>query len=653
MSTLLDATPLSDLVQVRSRFARSVHLQRDWELRTPQNAAAGYYVTASALDLLRAIERAWDKPADRAMSVSGLYGSGKSAACVFLAGLVSGGQAERDLLRQHDPALADALGSEGRRLLPVPLVGAREPLARALARGLEHALQSAPEAILSELRPSWGAVLDAQSPTPRQVADLYAATAQVAVRHGLGGLLLLADELGKYLEHAALHPSEGDIFVLQELAEAAARSQAPLLIVAVLHQNSEAYAQKLGQAHKAEWAKVGERFREVPFFPSDAERMDMVGHALAHSPALHLNGSFERLATLGAERLPRPMRERFPHMARAAYPLHPLVLLALPSLFRRAGQSHRSLFNFLAGEEAHALGRFLRESQFSPQSPPLFMLDELFDYAAEVLLGGWSAGSVARSWAESVEAVERAMHLSPLARRALKCIALLGMLRDSHLPASPQVLAGALSDAASTWGEGEGEDVRVALKELEQRSLIVWSRAREVYRLYEGSDVDIEAALEAARAGLGAGASLRAATERELCPLPRLIARRHSFETGTLRTVETKPCAASELASVLRDSPELCVVLCLAEDEGEEASARAVAREHRGANVLIAIARESEILRQSAQDVAAAGVVEASNPTLPGDRAARRELDARRFEAEAAFRAEWGRLFGPSSALAS
>ena len=59
-------------------------------------------------------------------------------------------------------------------------------------------------------------------------------------------LLLLLDEMGKPLEHAAAHPETTDIYLLQELAECANRSkQTPFLFVGILHQTFERYAGNL------------------------------------------------------------------------------------------------------------------------------------------------------------------------------------------------------------------------------------------------------------------------------------------------------------------------------------------------------------------------------------------------------------------------
>jgi hypothetical protein len=636
---------LSDLVSVRPRFGRSTHLERDF---VQANADKTYHLTPSVFEVLKAIAHAWEAPTERAMTLVGPYGAGKSALGVFLARLVEDNRsAAAALLKAHDAPLAKSLCVPGRTLLPVLVVGSRAPIAPALMRALENALQERDPKALAALKNRHDAMFKSLSPAPREVADLFALAAQECER---AGVLLLVDELGKFLEYAAGHPKDSDIFVLQELAEAAARSgTAPLFMLTALHQSAEAYAQKMGRAQQVEWAKVAERFRQVTLFPSDVERMDMVGYALEHSPQLSLNGHHATLTQQCRPFAPVGLEGRFDAMASAAYPLHPLTLLALPPLFRRAGQSHRSLFNFLAGEESHALGRFLRENTFDAKRPPLFTLPALFDYAAETLLSGWNGagpGNLVRAWAEAVEAVERAENLvpeiSPLGCNALKCIGLLSWLRDSKLMASPEVLRLALDASESS--------VHMALMELQERKLVVWSRARGSYRLWEGGDVDVEAEMSLARAALPADMVIPAASDPDLCPLPRLIARRHSFETGTLRSVKVLACRADQLDATRKAAAdELSVVLALTTNEDEAETLAALAAQMNEPHLLIGIATETDALREAALDVAAAGHVATHVTSLAGDRAGRRELELRRAEAESLFRAEWERLFGVTS----
>ncbi|GAB2851843.1 hypothetical protein [Hymenobacter ruber] len=626
---------LADIVSVRPRFGRSVHLERDLATRatTPDN----YFLTPSALEALQGVLRAQHTPTDRALSLIGPYGAGKSAFVTFLARLVSEPKFKQAVKL---PAKLAAVP----QLLPVPVVGSRAALGPALVLALRHAIETAPGAPTIP-----GALLLAElKPTPRNLANAYLAAAQAVATAGHHtGILLLVDEAGKFLEYAANHPQAGDIFALQELAEAAARAPqtAPLWVITVLHQNAEAYAGRLGRTQQAEWAKIAQRFRQLPLFPSDVERMDLIGRALRHDSSLHLNGTFSaQLAPVldpQSQMLPIGLASRFEKLARAAYPLHPVSLLAVPALFRRAGQSHRSVFNFLEGQENGALGRFLREQAYDPADPAFFPLDGLFDYGRDVLLAHYT-GPTARPWLEAVELVAQAMNkepaVSPLAARALKCIALLTWLRDSRLKASPTVLAAAL-----------GTEVSTALEELVSRSLVVFSRARDSYRLWEAGDVDIEAELTTARAGLAGDVLLAATGDPTLFPLPRFVARRHSFRTGTLRPVGVEVLRPDQLVARALDRPaDLAVLLCLAPDPLARALAEQEAQRLRQPNLLIAVALETEALRDTAYHLAAARVVSDTVQALAGDRAGRRELELRRHEAESQFRTEWSRLFGPA-----
>ncbi len=632
---------LADVIEVRSRFQRSVHLERDYN-----TCADGYHPTESALQALRAVDRALGYPTDRAMTLIGPYGAGKSAFCVQLAHLLEHRtfQPWLQAAGSLNGSLARLFQSDDRALIPILLVGSRQSLASSLTAALTQGLQRRSHVRLLEHLKRESEALRCPAPSPRQTADLYHMAASHAVLEGAYGVVLIVDEMGKFLEHAALHPQEGDIFVLQELAEAAARSgEHPLIVMTVLHQSAEAYAQKLGRTFQAEWSKIGERFRQIAFFPSDMERIEMVGLALKQNNDLHRDAIVERLSLLCVERklTPPGLEERFPALACAAYPLHPVSLLTLPALFRKIGQSHRSLFAFLSGDEPHALGRFLRETPYVSDSPPLYMPDSVFDYAAEALRGSWNAPGAARLWAEAVDTVDRAFDLPELPRRVLKVIALLGILKDPRLTPSQSTL-----ECALTTGSGEYPDISDALLELQERRLIVYSRTYNTYRLWEGGDVDIEAEMAAARAALPAGISLHVASN--LCPPPKLIARRHSYETGTVRAVTSVPCGVMDLKKTAAEhSSQLTVLLCLVTSQEEVEQAETTARSCDQSQTLIAIARETDTLREAAQEIAAAQRVAQETPGLASDRAARRELATRRQEAETAFRQEWNRLFMP------
>src|SRR5262249_28128530 len=96
------------------------------------------------------------------------------------------------------------------------------------------------------------------------------------------GILLIVDELGKFLEYGATNPEQGDVFVLQELAEAATRSKRPFLFVTILHQALDRYAEHLTAGRRAEWAKVQGRFEDVAFEERTEQILRLLSHAVRH-----------------------------------------------------------------------------------------------------------------------------------------------------------------------------------------------------------------------------------------------------------------------------------------------------------------------------------------------------------------------------------
>jgi hypothetical protein len=200
------------------------------------------------------------------------------------------------------------------------------------------------------------------------------------------GLLLIVDELGKFLEYAAQHPDREDVFVLQRIAELAARSaDRPFLVLALRHQGFQAYAERLPSAVKHEWEKVAGRFDEIVF-----------NQPLAHAAALVV-GSLN-IDTAG---LPVPVRAAAQIVSAEAegtgwlngaganaidastlYPLHPAVIPVLIRFFARFGQNERWLFVFLLSSKPFGLQAFASRS---PGPDVWYGLAEFYDYVRAAL----------------------------------------------------------------------------------------------------------------------------------------------------------------------------------------------------------------------------------------------------------------------------
>jgi len=243
--------PLADYIEIRGRFRRSIHLEKDFSAAS-QNG--DYLITPTARDALRRLlEGIEERSTCRAWTLTGPYGVGKSAFAVFLSRLLcensaQGKQARRQLT-QADPLLSDQFQRLGlfkngtRGFLPVLVTARRIAASKSLAEGIVNAakesnsrgIQTAVRSLKSALSQPNGNHWDS-----RQIVTALDSMSKAAQSAKYNGVVLILDEMGKLFEYAARYPQRGDVFVLQELAEQAARSnQSPILFVGLLPQSFE------------------------------------------------------------------------------------------------------------------------------------------------------------------------------------------------------------------------------------------------------------------------------------------------------------------------------------------------------------------------------------------------------------------------------
>ncbi|MBM4460949.1 MAG: hypothetical protein FJ011_24835, partial [Chloroflexi bacterium] len=240
-------TKLSSFVHVRPSGIRSINIERD--LQQP-SLANEYVLTAQARrTLARIVDGVDDLARTRAWTLTGPYGSGKSYFGLFVMNLMGASlPAHRQTLmelQKADPLLAERVQhllepNGARGLFPVPVTGYRAPLQEALVHGLNQALQPlSSDPSIRQLLSDGQSLAHAESRAfVVWIQNLLSVVSQPTL--GYSGLLLLLDEMGKPLEHAAAHPTTADIYLLQELAECASRSkQTPFLFMGILHQGFE------------------------------------------------------------------------------------------------------------------------------------------------------------------------------------------------------------------------------------------------------------------------------------------------------------------------------------------------------------------------------------------------------------------------------
>lgn len=631
-----------------ARFLRSVRLETD---AGSGGALAGYVVTPQVRAVLRRILQALGPDGtERAMTLTGPYGTGKSAFALFLVNLLQDPQNPAwALLEQADAPLARlARDTLPRPMLPVALTLRRARLSALLLEGMHGAAGRLQDAALQG---RFEVLSQGEGADSRRVLETLDALQSSARAAGFGGLVLVFDEMGKGLEHEARYGSD-DIYLLQELAEVAGRSgDTPLLFVGVLHQGFEQYGEGLLAAARQEWGKVQGRFADVAFLEPPEQQMRLATQAtgaLRPLPPTTLRQKMQAAARTLAALPQSPLQlslgaSEFAALARQAAPLHPLTLLALPLLFRRFAQNERSLFAYLLSGEPQAVPQRWAQRQQAVRLP------ELFDYFVANLLPGLSRHGHARRWLEVLDALERAPDLNELEANTLKTVGLLNILSDvGGVPARAEVISIALHDTPGSPA------VLTALERLQERSLIVARHFDRSYRVWEGSDLDIEARLEEGRRLAGSRLELSEILERHLQHHP-LVARRHSEETGTLRYFEVQyadtPPASPEAIRSGRggDGVLLCALPAGAEQAQQfEQWARGPVAER--ADVVLAVPQALGALREAALEVWALHWLRDNTPALRDDRVARREVAERLTLLDAALASGVEQLLDPRAA---
>ncbi|MDW6023927.1 hypothetical protein SAZ10_19455 [Mesorhizobium sp. BAC0120] len=618
LKTETKAKTMRDLLKIRPQHLRSVQIERDY---ADPSASAYYVVTPFVAATFERIGQGLQFCSTaRAWRLTGDYGSGKSSFMLAFARHAARAGAVLPVdLRTADPAV---------RLEPVLVVGEREPVAESLVRALRQTIgrldHVPPRALAKQL--------SAEHPLgPSAVLDLVSAVGDwVRTQQIASGLLIVFDELGKNLEFAAGAPGDGDLQLLQNLAEAAARSGvAPLVVVAVLHQAVTAYARDLPSTDRREWEKVSGRFEEIVFAPPLEQSAALVAAALGLDEsqlpkALGCRAKAQLQTAVAAGWYgPGANLDSLDAIAPALAPLDAFVLPVLSRLLRRFGQNERSLFSFLSSAEP---GGLLAHAGQPLTNHEPYRLHDLYDYLSQNLSGTLAGGASSVRWNLVEGVVRSAAAKTPLERNVLKTVGLINLLDDPGFSLTPELLVQMLAD------ETVRSQAEAAVRRLKDESRILYDRgAGGGLCLWPHTSVDLQAAFEQGLAAVSQNADLIAAL-RPVLPTEPLVARRHYVETGTMRHFDVSYVPVVALADALHASApkaadgHLLIVLARNERERETALAMIAAYQAWPKTLVVGVPPTVGELAPLLRDFDAWTWVANETPALSGDRIAREEI---------------------------
>ena len=319
--------------------------------------------------------------------------------------------------------------------------------------------------------------------------------------------------------------------------------------------------------------------------------------------------------------------------------MHPISLLVLPTLCQRFAQNERTLFSYLGSREPHGF----RDSVESLEKVGDWVHPgEVYDYFVQNQPAVLADPLTHRRWAEVVTAVERAENVcestdaSDPSLALAKAIGVLNLVsRTAGLKASEPILRH-LFPTKRAFQE--------TVQPLLEASIVQYRRFSGEYRVWQGTDFDIDERTDLEREKLGQFELAAALRERvESAPV---VARRHSIETGALRYFELSFVDAQSRRLVeASERPDPRIVFFLAESRDDEAAFEH-ARQSGGPNDIWVLHKNGAAIRAAIGDVLALEGVQRSGQELASDPVASREIKERLQAAQVAERNALNALIG-------
>lgn len=621
------ANLISKLLRISPRFLRSAQLERDF---SDPDALGGYVMThETRTNLARLVKGTRTQSGQRSWRITGDFGSGKSSFALLLANVLSPSSDELPKQLRGLPAELN-LPRSRRGFLPVLVTGSRQQMSVALLSALSLALRQHVDARKKlKVRTAVDEVLAAPKSNldQRAVALLSQAASELRQHELFDGVLIIIDELGKFLEYSALHPERQDVYFLQQLGEASSRSGDDCLFtVGLLHQGFSTYADKLSEQGQREWEKVAGRFEEIVFSQPLGQVATLLRAALNvkeedcprgwKTEAQNDMRKAVDLGMFGAGAGKSSLLDSAPFL----YPLHPTVLPVLAKFFRRFGQNERSLFSFLLSSEPHALQDF---SQREATLQSIYRLPEFYDFVAINFGNRLSAQSFRSHW-NHIDAVVRSYPSErELELRILKTVGLLNTIDSSNdLLANDELLSLAL---------GSPHGLSAAVSRLKKENLLFFRGAGRGYALWSHASVNLEQAFAIAAGSIQQSSSIGSIIRDRLDSRP-IVARAHYIKTGNLRHFNVRFCSAHEIEGsaaefVPAHPADGLIVIVLSETAEQRGRAtKLVSKMPSNPQVIFGITEALEVLNGLVLAVERWHHVERHTPELKDDRYAAEEV---------------------------
>ena len=344
----------------------------------------------------------------------------------------------------------------------------------------------------------------------------------IAKKNGL--LVIAIDEFGKFLEFAAHNQPEKEIYFLQKLAEFVNEPTRNILLLTSVHQSMEAYGSNLSSADFQEWKKVKGRFIDIPFNEPVEHLLTLASNKF---DSLNYPKNSKSFVSLIIENhlfnIPQDFAKK---IEKEIYPLSIISGYTIALAMQSYGQNERSLFTFL---NSAFFSNYEKEKRFL-ELPDIYdyLFQEFYTLIVSSSNPDYAKWAGIRAALEKEDIIPELDHL--IAEKILKCIGLISLFAKKTAKINADLLVTYLSNQHSE------KSIQETIKVLEKHKVIRYSKFDDSFKLFEGTDLDIEHAISNASkriSGIDVLQKLNSHFE-----FPVIIAKSVSYRTGTPRLFE-------------------------------------------------------------------------------------------------------------------
>ena len=321
----------------------------------------------------------------------------------------------------------------------------------------------------------------------QNIAETIAQVNNEMRKCGYDGLDIIFDEFGSFLEN---NIDKVNMTLVQEVAELANNNENNISLYLITHKDLSQYGSRISDRIVTEWRKVEGRFRRFTLYQTPIDIYQIISNIIIkkenkfNSFYNYYKNKFSYMHDMTIS-IPTfkelSEKEIEEYLIKGCFPLAPLSVYALYKLADKVAQSNRTLFTFLISDEENSFGDFVENSKDE------FWIggDMIYDYFEKSIWGENKESTTYKVWKEVNKAINKVGN-NEINIKLIKVIGLIYIINDfDKLKPSVEYISLLLPKYDTAM-------IEKGIKELIEKKVLFHRKIYDVYKFYEGSDLNIE-----------------------------------------------------------------------------------------------------------------------------------------------------------------